>query len=101
MSESSLFCLIEESLGKQWYFSLSNQETIEYTWREENSWAKPIQLDGQPVKQFKVTIDNNDCIHLLAYNRSKKLIYYEWNGNQWYHRLLYNVQSRFENISHI
>jgi hypothetical protein len=101
MADTNIFYLIEESLGKQWYFSLTDQQLIEYTWREENSWTKPLQLDGQPIKQFRAAIDKNDRIHLLAYSTSKKLIYYEWNGEQWYQRLLYRVQSRFEDISHL
>ncbi len=99
MTDTNTFYLIEESLGKQWYFLLSEKHTIEFTWRDKDSWAKPVQLDEQPIKRFKVTIDMNDRIHILAYSTSKRLIYYEWNGNQWYHRMLFRVQSQFENIS--
>jgi len=99
MTQAGFSCLMEESLGKQWYFSLTEQQIIQYTWRDGNSWVQPAHIDGQPVKQFRVTIDRNDRIHLLAYNTSKHLIYYQWNGEQWYKRLLYRLQSRFEDIS--
>ena len=94
MTQAGFSCLMEESLGKQWYFSLTEQQIIQYTWRDGNSWVQPAHIDGQPVKQFRVTIDRNDRIHLLAYNTSKHLIYYQWNGEQWYKRLLYRLQSR-------
>lgn len=101
MAHVDFSCLVEESLGKQWYFTLTDQQIIEYSWKDGSGWTQPAQVDGQTVRQFSVTIDRNDKVCLLAYNNLKQLIYYEWNGQQWYHRLLYRVQSRFENISYL
>ena len=36
--------------------------------REENSWTKPLQLDGQPIKQFRAAIDKMTefiCLHIV------------------------------------
>lgn len=101
MTRTGLSCLVEESLGRQWYFTLNDQQIIEYSWKDGDSWTQPAQVDGQLVKQFRVTIDRNDKICLLVYNTLKQLIYYEWNGEQWYHRLLYRIHSRFESISYL
>lgn len=93
--------LIEESLGRQWYFTLNSRQLIEYSRRIEKSWTEPAQVDGQAVKLYTITIDMNDNIYVLAYNTSKQLICYEWKENQWYQRLLHSVSSRFENISYV
>lgn len=91
--------LLEESLGKQWYFAMTDQQIIEYSWKVDKTWTKPVPVDNQSIRQFSVTIDRNDTIYLLAYNTSKQLIYYEWKEDQWYQRLLLPISSRFENIS--
>jgi hypothetical protein len=101
MISTGNFCLVEESLGKQWYFTLTDEQVIEYRWKQDESWTPPIRIDRQPVKRFSVTIDENDRIYLLAYNSLKQLIHYEWNGQKWFHRILYRISSRFENISYI
>ncbi len=93
--------LLEESLGKQWYFTLNDQQLIVYYRRTEKTWTDATPIDSRAVRHFSVTIDKNDNIHLLAYNTSKQLIYYEWRGEQWYQRLLYPISSRFENISYL
>ena len=101
MTETGLPYLVEESLGKQWYFTLSDQQKIQYTCKENGVWSETVPIDGQSVKFFRVTIDKRDKIYLLAYTLAKQLIYYEWNGDQWYQRMLYRVSSRFENISYL
>lgn len=99
MSRTSNSYLLEESLGKQWYFTLNSQQLIEYSWKLDDNWSKSVPVDNRTVRQFSVTIDRNDSIYLLAYNTSKQLIYYEWKEDQWYQRLLFPISSRFEIIS--
>jgi hypothetical protein len=101
MPETGLSYLVEESLGKQWYFTLSDQNKIQYTCRENGAWTEAVPIDSQIVKFFRAAIDKRDRIYLLAYALSKQLIYYEWDGDQWYHRILYRITSRFENISYV
>ena len=99
MTIPSFSCLITEPLGKKWYFRTSDQQVLEYIWTENKEWSLPVQIDGQPIKQFRVTIDNNDRIHLLSYNTLRQVVYYKWDGKQWLHRLLHRIGSRFENVS--
>ncbi|NLB43319.1 MAG: hypothetical protein GX815_13920 [Clostridiales bacterium] len=99
MSRTSNSYLLEESLGKQWYFTLNDQQLIEYSCKIDDAWTKSVPVDNRPIRQFSVTIDSNDTINLLAYNSSKQLIYYECKEDQWYQRLLLPISSRFENIS--
>jgi len=101
MAQTGLPYLVEESLGKKWYFFLSDQQRIQYACNENGVWTEETPIDGQLVKTFSVTIDRNDKIYLLAYTLTKQLIYYEWDGSQWYQRLLYRITSRFENISRL
>ena len=90
---------MEDSLGKQWFFTLSDQQKIQYTCRENSQWTEEKPIDGKTVRFFSSTMDNQDRICLLAYTLAKQLIYYEWDGKQWYQRLVYRVSSRFEDIS--
>lgn len=99
MSRTNNAYLLEESLGRQWYFFVNDQQLIEYSLKEDKTWTKPAQVDSQSIRRFSVTIDRNDNIHLLAYTTSKQLLYYMWKGDQWYQRLLLPISSRFENIS--
>jgi hypothetical protein len=101
MAETGFSYLVEESLGKQWHFTLSSEQKIQYACRENGRWTEPVSIDNQSVKLFRAAIDKRDRIHLLAYTLSKQLIYYEWDGDQWYHRMLYRISSRFENISYL
>ena len=79
MTIPSFSCLITEPLGKKWYFRTSDQQVLEYIWTENKEWSLPVQIDGQPIKQFRVTIDNNDRIHLLSYNTLRQVVYYKWD----------------------
>lgn len=101
MTLPDISCLVEESLGIQWYFTLSEQQIMEYSRRDKGSWSEPKQVATRPVKLFSATIDRNDKLCLVAYNTSKQLMYYEWDGQQWYQRQLYQISSRFENITRL
>ena len=41
-----VFPTMEESLGKQWYFSLTEQQIIN-THGDGNSWVQPAHIDGR------------------------------------------------------
>ncbi len=99
MRKTSFPYFVEDSLGKQWFFTLSDQQKIQYACRENGQWSEKIPIDGKTVRFFSVTMDNQDRICLLAYTLGKQLIYYEWDGRQWYQRTVYRVSSRFEDIS--
>ena len=99
MFHSGKSYLVEESLGIQWYFTLTGQQTIEYSKRTDKVWTKPRQLEGLPIKHYCVTIDKNDNLYLFAYNTSKQLISYKWVDGQWNQQIVYSITSRFETIS--
>jgi hypothetical protein len=99
MRKTSFPYFVEDSLEKQWFFTLSDQQKIQYACRENGQWSEKIPIDGKTVRFFSVTMDNQDRICLLAYTLGKQLIYYEWDGRQWYQRTVYRVSSRFEDIS--
>jgi len=101
MPNSDHSCLVEDMLGRQWYFTLSDRQVIVYTRRENDNWSYPLEINENPVKRFRVTIDQDDKLHILAYDSLRQLVYYEWNGNIWLDHLLHRVQSRFENIAFI
>jgi|GEM_PF-3095386 len=91
--------LLEEASGRRWYFYLTPEKQIHYSYQENHEWVKPSPIDRQKVKMFCATIDTNGRIYLIAYTLSKQLIYYEWEGSQWVSSIMHRIHSRFQDIS--
>lgn len=90
--------LLEDSKGTKWYFYLSEDNKLLFSVNTGGSWSKPAGVDRYSVKCFSATIDHRDKAYLLVYTHSRMLIYYEWDGYQWLHNIIYQTRSRFESI---
>ena len=58
MTLPDISCLVEESLGIQWYFTLSEQQIMEYSRRDKGSWSepsschRPVSFSVQPLTEM-------------------------------------------------
>lgn len=93
--------ILEEISGKRWHLRLSCEKHISYSYVQDGAWTKPADIDNQRVKDFAVTIDAGNKIHLLAYTISRQLLYYTFEGNEWKGVILEKITSRFHDISYL
>jgi hypothetical protein len=93
--------VLEDPSGVRWHLYLSEQHNIVYSHlKEDKSWGPPSTLDTQPTEGFEATMDPQGMVHILAYTLSRRLIYYRWDGSQWWRQTVEQIRSRFQNISY-